>query len=206
MSQSIELSYGRPMDLSPQRARTRQAILDAAAAAWAHDPSASLAQVAATAKVGRATLHRYFPDRRELHATLVSDSWATLRSAIEHAEPGSGSAADVLERFVIAMVHVGARVRFLFSATEGDPAEADSPIAEEVDRVVLSEIERAQREGTVDPDMPARWIELMIWSTVYTGLHAAADGLIPQHGVEDLIRRTLRRIVDRPPTAAPDRR
>lgn len=183
------------MDLSPQRARTRRAILDAAATEWAQDATTGLVRIAATAGVGRATIHRYFSDRRDLHRELVSDSWATLRAAIEQADPGTGSALETMERIVSAMVYAGDRVRFLFTSTEGTPSDADTPLAEEVDKVILGEIERGQNEGTLDPDVPARWIELMLWSTVYTGLHAAADGLVARHGVEDLIRRTLRRAI-----------
>jgi AcrR family transcriptional regulator len=183
------------MDLSPQRARTRQAILDAAAAQWSRDPTASLGDIAAVAKVGRATIHRYFSDRHVLYAALVSDSWRTLRAMVEDAGPATGSALEVIQRIVTAMVHAGDRVRFLFTATEGTPSEADAGIAKEVDDILLAEIERGQREGTLDAAVPARWIELMIWSTVYTGLQAVSDGLIPRHGADQLIRRTLRRAV-----------
>lgn len=184
------------MGLSPQRARTRQAILDGAAKEWAHDPTAGLARIAVTAGVGRATIHRYFPDREHLHRALVSESWATLREAIEQAAPGTGSALEVIERIVSAMVRVEDRVRFLFTATEGAASDADAPIARAVDALVITEIERGQREGMLDPTVPAGWIERMIWSTVYTGLDAASDGLIARHAVEDLIRRTLRRVVE----------
>ena len=183
------------MDLSPQRTRTRRTILDAAAAQWSRDATVSLGSVAAAAGVGRATLHRYFPDRQVLYAALVTDSWTTLRTAIEHAGPSSGSALEVIQRIVTAMVHAGDRVRFLFATTEGTPLETDAGIAHEVDQLILAEIERGQREGTLDSTLPARWIELIIWSTVYTGLQAADDGLVPRHGVDDLIRRTLRRVV-----------
>lgn len=181
------------MELSPQRARTRRAILDAAAAQWSADPMASLGQVASAAGVGRATIHRYFSDRLALHAALITDSWTVLREAIEAARPGADSAMDVIQRVVTAMVYVGDRVRFLFTATEGTPSEADAGIAHQVDELVLAEIERGQREGTLDSTVPARWIELMIWSTVYTGLQAAADGIVSRHGVDALVRRTLYR-------------
>jgi AcrR family transcriptional regulator len=192
--------------LSPQRARTRQAILDAAAAEWVQKPAASLSRIARTAGVGRATVHRYFPDRQHLHTALVADSWATLRAAIDQAGPGTGSALEVIERIVSAMVHVGDRVRFLFTTTEGTPSDADAALAQDVDEVVIAEIERGQRDGTLDAGVPARWIELMIWSTVYTGLHAAADGLVPRHGVDDLIRRTLRRAIQTHPRTTPQHR
>ncbi len=193
--------YHSAMGLSPQRVRTRQAILDGAAKEWAHDPTVGLARIAATAGVGRATVHRYFPDREHLHQSLVSDSWATLREAIEQAGPGTGSALEVIERFVSAMVHLDDRVRFLFTATEGAASDADAPIARAVDALVIGEIERGQREGILDATVPAGWIERMIWSTVYTGLDAASDGLLARHRVEDLIRRTLRRVVESQPPA-----
>lgn len=191
------------MGLSPQRVRTRQAILDGAAKEWAHDPNVGLARIAATAGVGRATIHRYFPDREHLHLSLVSESWETLHQAIQQAAPGTGSALEVIERIVSAMVHAGDRVRFLFTATEGTASDADAPIARAVDALVIGEIERGQREGILDATVPAGWIERIIWSTVYTGLDAASDGLVARHGVEDLIRRTLRRVVESQPPARP---
>jgi AcrR family transcriptional regulator len=191
------------MGLSSQRARTRQAILDAAAAEWVQNSAASLSRVARTAGVGRATVHRYFPDRQHLHRVLVADSWAALRAAIDQAGPGTGSALEVIERIVSAMVHVGDRVRFLFTTTEGVPSDADARLAADVDDVVIAEIERGQRDGTLDAAVPARWIELIIWSTVYTGLHAAADGLVPRHGVDDLIGRTVRRAIGTHPLTTP---
>lgn len=187
------------MELSPQRTRTRRAILDAAAAQWSADPTASLGRIASAAGVGRATVHRYFTDRLALHAALITDSWAELHEAIEAARPGEGSAMDVIQRIVTGMVYAGDRVRFLFTATEGTPSEADAGIAHQVDELVLVEIERGQREGTLDSIVPARWIELMIWSTVYTGLQAAADGLVSRHGVDALVRRTLSRATGETP-------
>ncbi|WP_207935840.1 hypothetical protein [Actinomadura sp. KC216] len=56
----------------------------------------------------------------------------------------------------------------------------------------MAEIERGQRDGDLDATVPAQWIERIVWSIVYTGLHAVGDGLVARHGVDDLIRRTLR--------------
>jgi AcrR family transcriptional regulator len=192
--------YHVAMGLSPQRERTRQAILDTAAAQWARDPTAGLGEIAAAAGVGRATIHRYFSDRQVLHTALVTDSWTTLRTAIQQAGPATDSALLVIQRIITAMVYAGDRMSFLFAATGGTPSEADAAIAREADELLLAEIERGQREGVLDSTVPARWIELMIWSTVYTGLQAAADGLIPRHSVDELTRRTLRRAVSEQPT------
>lgn len=191
--------YHVAVGLSPQRARTRQAILDAAAAQWSRDPTVGLGDIAAASGVGRATIHRYFSDRQVLHTALITDSWTTLRAAIEQAGPATDSAFEVIQRIVTAMVHAGDRMCFLFSNTESTPSETDAGIAREVDELILAEVERGQREGALDSAVPARWIQLMIWSTVYTGLRAAADGLVSRHGVDDLVRRTLRRTVSERP-------
>ena len=45
------------------RTRTRRAILEAAMVVLAENGTASLADIASAAEVGRSTLHRYFPER-----------------------------------------------------------------------------------------------------------------------------------------------
>ncbi|RKS76608.1 TetR family transcriptional regulator [Actinomadura pelletieri DSM 43383] len=180
------------MDLSPQRQRTYRAILDAAAREWARDPAVDLGRIATAAGVGRATIHRYFPDRKCLQTALISDSWAALHAAIVEAAPGDGPVPEAIDRIVSAMVHAGDRVLFLFSTTGGSASDADAPLADEVDRILISEIERGQRDGALDTTVPAQWLERMVWSIVYTGLHAVGDGLAARHGVDDLIRWTLR--------------
>ncbi|MFC8701027.1 TetR/AcrR family transcriptional regulator [Streptomyces anulatus] len=180
------------MELSPQKQRTRRAILDAAAGEWAQDPAVSLGSIAAAAGVGRATVHRYFPDREHLRSALTSDSWAALHAAIVEAAPGSGPVLEVVDRIVSAMVHVGDRVLFLFASTGEEPSRADASIAGAVDEILVAEIRRGQQGGELDSTVPAQWIQRMVWSIVYTGLHATGDGLVARHGVDDLIRWTLR--------------
>jgi AcrR family transcriptional regulator len=180
------------VEITPQRQRTRTAILDAAAVELARDPAASIGRIATTAGVGRATVHRYFADRAQLQATLVSDSWRLLHDAITQAGLGAGSTLEVIDRIVTAMVDVGDRVLFLFAATEGDVAERDAALAASVDEAVIAEITRGQRTGELDATVAPQWIERVVWSIVYTGLHAARDRLASRHGIADLIRWTLR--------------
>ncbi len=180
------------MELSPQRRRTREAILDAAAAEWARCPTASVGRIAATAGVGRATVHRYFPGSAHLRAALISASWATLHQAIGAAALGAGPVLDAVDRIVAAMIHAGDRMLFLFATSEGVPSEKDAQIATMVDEDLIREIERGQHSGELDAGVPAAWIQRLIWSVVYTGLHAAAEGVLRQHEVDSVVRRTLR--------------
>jgi AcrR family transcriptional regulator len=172
--------------------RTRHAILDAAADVFARDPRATIGDIAAAAGVGRATVHRYFSDRGRLHAALVTDSWAKLHGAIRDAALDAGSAEAAIERLVAAMVHVGNRILFLFATTEGASSAEDAPVAAEVDDAVLAMIRRGQDNGEFDGAVPAEWIERVLWSVVYAGLHAARDHVVPRHGVVPLVAKTLR--------------
>ncbi|MBQ1052796.1 TetR family transcriptional regulator, partial [Micromonospora sp. C51] len=55
------------------RARTRQAILQAAIEVLSRNPAASLGEIATAAQVGRTTLHRYFAERSDLLAGVVEE-------------------------------------------------------------------------------------------------------------------------------------
>ena len=52
--------------------RNIESILEAAAVALAEDPDASMADIAAAARVGRVTLYGHFASRRELVEATVA--------------------------------------------------------------------------------------------------------------------------------------
>lgn len=61
---------------SATRERTRKAILDAAVSVFASKPAATLSEIASAAKVGRTTLHRYFPERSDLVDAVAAEATA----------------------------------------------------------------------------------------------------------------------------------
>ena len=67
------------------RPDTSAAIIEAAFEVFSANPSASLSVVADRAGVGRATLHRYFPGRRELMRALAKLAIEELDMAVEKA-------------------------------------------------------------------------------------------------------------------------
>ena len=67
------------------RDQKRDAVLDAAAAVYARDRSASMQQIAASAGISRTTLVRHFPTREDLVVALIdrvlNDATAVLDQA-----------------------------------------------------------------------------------------------------------------------------
>jgi AcrR family transcriptional regulator len=170
------------------RGRTRHAILSAAASVLARDRTATLADIADAADVGRSTLHRYFPDRQVLVDAVVEDSLRALEQAVEEAALGQGPPLEAMRRLVVAMVGVGDRLLFLFGdprVLEGRDAPAPS------DRPVTELIERGQAQGVFDPQVDAVWIEHALWALVYTAAEEVSRGRMPRHGVSATVIRTL---------------
>ncbi|UMO99431.1 TetR/AcrR family transcriptional regulator [Amycolatopsis sp. EV170708-02-1] len=74
------------------RARTRRAILDAAIETLIKQPSATLADIAAAANVGRTTVHRYFAERSDLIDAISHDALDKVSQSTERARLDDGPA------------------------------------------------------------------------------------------------------------------
>lgn len=176
---------------SGTRRRTRQAILSAAASAFARDRNATLPDIADAASVGRTTLHRYFPDREGLINATIDDSVQAIQRSVAEAALMEGSPREAMRRAVAAMVAVGDRLMFLF----GDPRvlEKYGPAHAHIppDDPVLDLIRRGQAEGVFDSEVSAEWIQHTLWVLVYRGCEDADNGLLPHHGVTPTVIRTL---------------
>ncbi|MEV0649297.1 TetR/AcrR family transcriptional regulator [Phytomonospora sp. NPDC050363] len=178
---------------SPTRSRTRRAILTAAATVLARNRSATLAEIAEAAAVGRTTVHRYFADRDELIKATVADSITAIGDSILDARLEEGPAREAMHRLITAMVDTYEHMMFLW----GEPAmlelidPADNP--DIADRSVRELIARGQAEGVFDPDVSVDWIQQTLWALTYTGGEAGAKGELPRHGVAATVIRTFER-------------
>jgi AcrR family transcriptional regulator len=83
---------------SGTRYRTRRAILNAAASVFARNRSATLADVAEAAEVGRSTLHRYFADRDDLINSVVADSYQAIKQSVVYADVERGEPIEAMRR------------------------------------------------------------------------------------------------------------
>ncbi|MFC4066486.1 TetR/AcrR family transcriptional regulator [Actinoplanes subglobosus] len=169
------------------RARTRQAILDAAIEVLARNPAASLGDVAEAADVGRTTLHRYFPERGDLLSALRDEATARLDRAGARARMDEGTGATALVRLCQEYFDLGDVLSLLFreqvAFEDADPAEGGC------DDGFDAMVRRGHADGTIDPELPPVWVQNLVWSQLYAGWNYLAECGASRH---DTLRLVLR--------------
>lgn len=166
------------------RARTRQAILDAAIEVLARNPAAALGDVAVAADVGRTTLHRYFPERVDLLTALREEAAARLDLARTRARIGDDDGAAAVRRLCQEYFDLGDVLSLLFReqvAVEDAPGGCDGEFE--------AMVRRGHADGSIDPELPASWIQSLIWSQLYAGWSYLAEHRVSRH---DTLRLVLR--------------
>lgn len=149
-----------------------------------------MAEVAAAAGVGRATLYRYYPSRDALLQALAD---AALREAGERlADAGLDRAAvpEAIERIVRAVVGVGDRYVVLArERIRHDPDDAERLLREPLRSV----FERGIDEGILRADVPG---EVLL--ELFGGLLGAAVRLVGERqlGLEEIAATTTALFLD----------
>jgi TetR/AcrR family transcriptional repressor of lfrA len=168
------------------RARTRQAILDAAVEVLARNPSASLGDVAVAADVGRTTLHRYFPERGDLITALQALADERLELATARARLEEGPAVAALQRLCREYFDLGDVLSLLFR-DQVNCEEETTVCDEDFEELVR----RGHTDGSIDPELPALWIQSLLWSQLYAGWSYLAEHGVSRHEVLRLVTRCI---------------
>jgi TetR/AcrR family transcriptional regulator, mexCD-oprJ operon repressor len=134
--------------------RNREAIFEAALGVLGAQPDAGIAEVAAAAGVGRATVYRHFASREELIEALRMQASEEARRRFEAARVDEGDPVEALERMVAAMLALGDRYRVIFPQDRQPNPRRMEVLLKPLTRL----IERAQAEGAIDPDLPPAWV------------------------------------------------
>jgi len=148
-------------------------------------------EIADVAGVGRTTLHRHFPGRRDLMRAITLDALEECEAAIGAARMGEGTAAEVVARLAGGLVPIGERFHFLLyeAELEEDPEiqAADARVTGPVGELV----ERGRREGTFRPDVPAAWILDAFEALVYAAWEGVHKGRLAPLDAPRLVTGTL---------------
>ncbi|GAB4121960.1 MAG: TetR/AcrR family transcriptional regulator [Roseiflexaceae bacterium] len=169
----------------------RMALLDAAADLLATNPSASLAEIAAHAKIGKATLHRYFESREALVLALALRSLAAIQQAIAASRPAEGPLDQALLRLAEALVPLGDKLHFLLS----EPMIDQDPTIDLADRDAQAELRAAlherQTRGELREDLSIDWIlQSMNW-LLFAMWHALQHGMVARRDAPKMLVTTL---------------
>ncbi|HEX6876119.1 MAG TPA: TetR/AcrR family transcriptional regulator [Nocardioidaceae bacterium] len=170
--------------------RNHAALLDAAAAVLAVDPSASLAEVAARAGLGRATLYRHFPTREALRAAIRGEALARASSALDAADLTGCSAREAVRRAASVLVPLGMRFRILLA--EGADNDPDFLAAREQSLAPLwAALERGIAAGELAPATEPPWVAMTLAGLLVTAVRAADAGVILVDQAGDLVSGAL---------------
>jgi AcrR family transcriptional regulator len=170
--------------------RNAQRILDATAELIAIDPAVGLEPIARRAGVSRATLYNHFATRDALMEALTDRSIAEVRSALEAAEPEQASAAAALERVLRAAWQVIGRYRGLVIVNQRLPREQLRTRLELALAPLRSLIERGQRSGAFDPELPADWLIGTLTDLIHAASRQVTAGAMTADAAERALLRT----------------
>jgi len=173
-----------------QRPTTRDAIIEAAFDVLGRDPSASLADIASMAGVGRATLHRHFAGRDDLIVELAKVAIEELDAAVQAAVKDAPSWTASLELSLHAVIPLANRNWFLAQERSDQNPEIAAAVAAQRAELVEA-IEEARKEGAFAPDVPTSWIAASYDNLIYTAWEAVRDQELTPKQAASLAWRTL---------------
>ncbi|MEV6587612.1 TetR/AcrR family transcriptional regulator [Streptomyces acidicola] len=179
---------GSPRE-SAARSRTRAAILAAAVELFSENRNASMTELAAAARVGRSTLHRYFPERADVIravARLVMEQTAT---ASRQVGSSGGTPLEALRRMVEAYLEFGPVMLWLST----EPAILnDPPLVQDMyesekmfDDVLVGATEQ------LHPHLSRSWVRRVLMGLIYAGWEAERDGEMTRHEVCTAVMTTV---------------
>jgi AcrR family transcriptional regulator len=150
--------------------RTRRAILDSAHELLQRDPEVSHADIAQGAGVGRASVYRHFPERRDIIVALLDELVGSVEQ-FAAAQPEPPSMIDLMR----AMAREQARSLGLISLMRRDFAPGQlEDLNDRVLALFAEPLASAQREGLVRADIALEEVPLLL-SMVEGALNQVAD-------------------------------
>jgi AcrR family transcriptional regulator len=166
-------------------------LLNAAGELLAQKPTASLADIADYAGIGKATLHRYFASREDLMLALAQRALAVIHAAIVRSEPERGSAIEAFTRMIEMLMPLGDKVFLLLTdnAFQDHPELAD--IEATLAELIIGLIQRGQASGELRADLHPMWIARYLDYALFAAWKAVHDGSVARNDAAHLLVTTL---------------
>jgi AcrR family transcriptional regulator len=154
------------------------------------DPSASLAEVAEAAGIGRTTLHKHYATRDDLVRAVghrAVDLWEQAVTSADRSEADDGG----LRAFIEAMVPIGPHMAFLWRNPSFDHVEDITVRWLGVEQRALSVLKRAQARGVLRANVADFWLLQTFYSLVYVAAQSVHSGHLARLEAPDLVVDTL---------------
>jgi AcrR family transcriptional regulator len=175
-------------------------LLDVAAEVLVADPSASLAEVALAAGIGRTTLHKHYATRDDLVRAVGHRAIDLWDAAIEAATvTGADSPDGGLLALVRAMVPIGPQLMFLWRTPAFDHVDDIARRWVEAEQRGRTILERAQARGVLSAAVPDWWLLQTCYSLIYVAAESVRSGHLAPRDAPELVLDTLLRGLGSPP-------
>lgn len=177
---------------------TRSAMVNRAIELFAEDPQMSASEVARRLGVGRTTLYRHFPGREDLLLAVGQEGARRIVGAYRDMTRDESSGLLMLERLAEHLFGLGPVLTLVISndpvVGAGELAAASRELSPGggPENPVHRAVDRGRADGTIDPGLPAEWIETFLWTTLTAGqLYTEQTGA--RHEALELVLQALRR-------------
>ena len=174
--------------------RNLEAIIDGARRTFSADPGASMQQVAEAAGLHRATVHRHFASRDDLLQALRHRAYDELLAVLRDARLDEDDVPAALARATRGFVDQAERWQLSRYAATLE----ETPVTDEMGRLLDGLFARGQREGTIRDDLPPNMLSIM-WGGMLSMSGALLEGA-PADEVADVV---VRMILGPPAPGAP---
>ncbi|MFL6074520.1 MAG: TetR/AcrR family transcriptional regulator [Mycobacteriales bacterium] len=161
-------------------------LLDAAVKVFVVSPSASLAQVAEAAGIGRTTLHKYYATRDDLLRAVGHRAIDLCEQAAESAERSAADDGGLLA-LAEAMVPIGPHLAVLWRNPVIDRAPDITRRWCELEPRTLAVLKRARARGVVRDSVPDFWLLQAFYSLVYVAAESVQDGHLAARDAPGLV-------------------
>ena len=169
--------------------RRDASLLDIVAEVLVGNLSASLAEVAEAAGIGRTTLHKHYPTRDDLLRAVghrAISRWEQAVDGVSGDEPDGG-----LRAIVTALIPIGPQLAFLWRTPALERFADIKEHQHAVEERCLAIMRHAQQAGVLAPGVPGWWLLNTCYSLTYCAAESVADGLLAPREAPDVVLRTL---------------
>ena len=178
---------------------SRRAILAAAARCLTDNPSATLADIAQAAGIGRVTLYGHFPSRSELLTALLHTTMVRVETQLSAIDL-SGSPWEAMDTLATTSWRILSEVNTLRGVVEQELPDAAMHASHDDPRARLIRLlERGRADGSCRRDQGIDWQVACYFSILHGAASEIRAGRLTEEDVQTLLPATLRSLLQASP-------